>query len=89
MIPARSDTWISYVYLLDVSFPEVASVYFVTIATNTVERSDTWISYVYLLDLSFREVASVYFVTIATNTVERTIVAFGCLLKLAFFMKHE
>ena len=53
--------------------------------------SDTWISYVYLLDFSFREVACVYFVTMAINTVETTIVAFGCLLKLAiaFFMKHE
>ena len=51
--------------------------------------SDTWICYVYLLDFSFRGVACVYFVTMATHTVETTIFAFGCLLKLAFFMKHE
>ena len=39
MIPAGSDTWISYVYLLDFSFREVACVYFVTMATNTVETT--------------------------------------------------
>ena len=51
--------------------------------------SDTWVSYVYLLDFSFREVPCVYCVTMAANTVETAIFAFGCLLKLAFFMRHE
>ena len=39
MISARSDTWICYVYVLDLSFQEVACVYFVAMATNTVETA--------------------------------------------------
>ena len=51
MIPAGSDTWISYVYLLDFSFREVACVYFVTMATNTVET--TIFAFGCLLKLAF------------------------------------
>ena len=39
MIPAGSDTWISYVYLLEFSFREVACVYFVTMAMPACQIS--------------------------------------------------
>ena len=39
MITAGSDNWIYYVYLLEFSFREISCVYFVAMATNTVETT--------------------------------------------------